>query len=289
MGGLILCRKKAEVPLYIELSNINIYSMEELCYYLYHNIYAINKSFFNEALFEFLKHMEETALVQRLNTDILSGKNYISLVWTILSWVDYYSSAEKQAIHQELMEIMKRTPAENRKARADILREKKKYGQALEEYYAVIEDETLKASEKNIADAWNNIGVIRAQAFFYSEAVRCFDKAIGFQEQKEYMDNLICALVMGEKCQENETDEKFDVLKKEMVSKYGIEDSMIRKYMRVIEQEEREISFRQETEAFENRMSGKNKDTGQYKKDVNQIISEWKIQYREQEKERQSK
>lgn len=64
---------------------------------------------------------------------------------------------------------------------------------------------------------------------------------------------------------------------------------MIRKYMRVIEQEEREISFRQETEAFENRMSGKNKDTGQYKKDVNQIISEWKIQYREQEKERQSK
>lgn len=51
MGGLILCRKKAEVPLYIELSNINIYSMEELCYYLYHNIYAINKSFFNEALF----------------------------------------------------------------------------------------------------------------------------------------------------------------------------------------------------------------------------------------------
>ena len=96
MGGLILCRKKAEVPLYIELSNINIYSMEELCYYLYHNIYAINKSFFNDALFEFLKHMEETALVQRLNTDILSGKKYISLVWTILSCVDYYSSAEKQ-------------------------------------------------------------------------------------------------------------------------------------------------------------------------------------------------
>lgn len=289
MGGLILCRKKAEIPLYIELSNINIYSMEELCYYLYHNIYAINKNFFNEALFEFLKHMEETALVQRLNTDILSGKKYISLVWTILSSIDYYSSAQKQAIHQELMEIMKRTPAENRKARADILREKKKYGQALEEYYAVIEDETLKASKKNIADAWNNIGVIRAQAFFYAEAVRCFDKAISFQEQKEYMDNLICALIMQEKCQEEEVDENFDALKKEMVSKYRIEDSLIRKYTRIIEQAEREITFHQETGEFEDRMSHKDKETHQYKEEVNQVISEWKRQYREQEKERQSK
>lgn len=287
MGGLILCRRKAEIPLYIELSNINIYSMEELCYYLYHNIYAINKSFFNEELFDFLKHMEETALMQRLNTDILSGKKYISLVWTILSCVDYYSPVEKQTIHQELMEIMKRTPAENRKARADILREKKKYGQAIEEYYAVIEDETLKASEKNIADAWNNIGVIKAQAFFYREAVCCFDKAISFYEQKEYMDNLICALIMGEKCQEEELD--FDVLKKEMVSKYDIEDMLIRKYKRVIEQEEREISSHQETEDFQNRMSGKDRDIYQYKKDVNEIISEWKTQYREQEKERQSK
>ena len=286
MGGLILCRKKAQIPLYIELSNINIYSMEELCYYLYHNIYAINKSFFNEALFEFLKHMEETALVQKLNTDILSGKKYISLVWTVLSCVDYYSSDEKQVIHQELMEIMKRTPAENRKARADILRAKKKYGQALEEYYAVIEDKTLDASEKNIADAWNNIGVIRAQAFFYDEAVYCFDRAMSFQRQKEYMDNLICALIMGGKCQQEETDENFDALKKEMVSKYEIEEVLIRKYMRLIEQKEREISLHPETEAFQNRISGKDKDIGQYKKEVHQIISEWKIQYREQEKER---
>lgn len=289
MGGLILCKKKAEIPLYIELSNINIYSMEELCYYLYHNIYAINKSFFNETLFDFLKHMEETALIQRLNTDILSGKKYISLVWTILSSVDYYSSAEKQMIHEELMEIMKRTPAENRKIRADILREKKKYGQALEEYYAVIENKTLKASEKNIADAWNNIGVIKAQGFFYVEAVCCFDKAISFQEQKEYRSNLICALIMGEKYQEEETDEKFNALKKEMVSKYDIEDSLIRKYKLLIEQKERELFFHQETEAFQNRISGKDKDICQYKKDVNEIISEWKIQYREQEKERQSK
>jgi len=289
MGGLILCRKKAETPLYIELSDIYIYSMEELCYYLYHNIYTINKSFFNEALFEFLKHMEETALVQRLNADMLSDKKYISLVWTILSSVDYYSFSEKQAIHQELMEIMKRTPAENRKARGDLLRERKKYAQALEEYYAVIEDETLKASGKNIADAWNNIGVIRAGAFFYAEAVRCFDKAMGLQEQKEYLDNLICALIMGEKCQGEGNEENFDELKKEMVSKYHIEDSLLQKYTRVIEQKEREISFSQETEEFQNRMSGQETDVRQHYKDVNQVISEWKTQYREQEKERQPK
>ena len=40
MSGYILCQvKRAKLPYYIENISTNIYSIEELCFYFYHNIY----------------------------------------------------------------------------------------------------------------------------------------------------------------------------------------------------------------------------------------------------------
>ncbi len=51
MSGYILCQtKKAERPYFIENISTNIYSIEELCYYLYHNLYLIDASVINEEL-----------------------------------------------------------------------------------------------------------------------------------------------------------------------------------------------------------------------------------------------
>ena len=51
MSGYILCQtKKAEVPYFIENISTNIYSLEELCYYLYHNLYLVDKTIINEGL-----------------------------------------------------------------------------------------------------------------------------------------------------------------------------------------------------------------------------------------------
>ena len=59
MGRIWLCEEEtAKRPFLLEEEGRRLYSFEELCYYLYHNIYAINKSFFNEELFDFLKQAE---------------------------------------------------------------------------------------------------------------------------------------------------------------------------------------------------------------------------------------
>ena len=51
MSGYILCQtKKARSPYFIQNISTNIYTLEELCYYLYHNIYLVDQTIINEAL-----------------------------------------------------------------------------------------------------------------------------------------------------------------------------------------------------------------------------------------------
>ena len=51
MSGYILCREPmAAVPYYIENIGINIYSVEELCYYLYKNLHLADDSLMNQGL-----------------------------------------------------------------------------------------------------------------------------------------------------------------------------------------------------------------------------------------------
>ena len=51
MSGYILCQtKKAEHPYFVESISTNIYTIEELCYYLYHNLYLVDQTIINEDL-----------------------------------------------------------------------------------------------------------------------------------------------------------------------------------------------------------------------------------------------
>ena len=51
MSGYILCQtKKARSPYFIQNISTNIYTLEELCYYLYHNIYLVDQTIINLSL-----------------------------------------------------------------------------------------------------------------------------------------------------------------------------------------------------------------------------------------------
>ena len=55
MSAMILCRGKvADNPLYIMQSGIRLYTEEELCYYIYNNIYILTNDFINDELITFL-------------------------------------------------------------------------------------------------------------------------------------------------------------------------------------------------------------------------------------------
>ena len=50
MSGYILCQTKRRTSRFCGSINTNIYSLEELCYFLYHNLYLVDSSVINENL-----------------------------------------------------------------------------------------------------------------------------------------------------------------------------------------------------------------------------------------------
>lgn len=72
MSGYILCQtKKAQRPYFIENISMNIYSIEELCYYLYHNLYLADHTVFNEELCNWLRdELELVHLAAKLKQNL---------------------------------------------------------------------------------------------------------------------------------------------------------------------------------------------------------------------------
>ena len=72
MSGYILCQvKKAEKPFYIENISTNIYSIEELCYYLYNNLYLVDSSLISSKLCTWLEEELTNVEISSLIGDFL--------------------------------------------------------------------------------------------------------------------------------------------------------------------------------------------------------------------------
>ena len=56
MNDITLCTIHTEKPFYIKEINKNIYSIEELSYYLYNNLYLIEDQFFSEELIDYIEN-----------------------------------------------------------------------------------------------------------------------------------------------------------------------------------------------------------------------------------------
>lgn len=289
MSGLILTERKQGAGFCVKNSDMVLTSMAELCYYIYHNIYALDAGFFDEDFFDFLKAMEQDVLIQKLNIDILSGRHYTVFAEDVILYTDYYSAEEKKRISREFQKIKNRTPAENEKARADLLYHQGRTGEALREYQLLLQLPPEKTEDEITADTWNNIGVIKVKAFHYKKALLCFEKAADTAAKEEYLDNLICTLLLLKE-NENETEAgEAERIKREYMQKYQITQEVMERYAAVITQETQRIEMEEETKIFRQMVSAEGQaDLTEYYRNTGKVIDGWKEEYREQETERQS-
>ena len=91
MGELLLCHETiAALPYYIEETGINIYSMEELSYYISGNVYLLDHSFMCESLCTWVeKQMHRVELAQKLRENIRTEGKLSDFVFAILQDTAY--------------------------------------------------------------------------------------------------------------------------------------------------------------------------------------------------------
>lgn len=180
MGKLIQCSSPlALTPYHFRLTDTNVYSMEEVCYYIWHNIYMIQEEVFDREFVMWIEkelHMEETS--HKLACLIQDHKNLKDIVVTICCSCDYYDEEEINALIRLMDEIEQMPAYARKKHKGDTYLACHSYEKALEEYEKVFEsDEILHAEKEAHGSIFHNMGVAYSNLAEFRKAAEYFLKA----------------------------------------------------------------------------------------------------------------
>ena len=274
MSELLFCHAPiAALPYYIEELGINIYSMEELCYFIAGNVFLLDDSFMNEELCTWIeKQMGAYKLAENLRNVIHARRRLSVFVDLILEDTCYYSKAEIDNIVSVLEQLEQKTGFECSKMRADQLMEKEKYLAAIYAYRKLLESEEAKETDALLkGNVWHNLGTAYARLFLFGEAAACYENASELHQTYESVwEALLCYCYMDDeeklqqKCAQYYIDEHaIENLKKDQ--KDAKEDARIKEFDQRLEKIRSMLTEGQKIEA---------KDA------LNDIIFNWKEEYR---------
>ncbi len=180
MGELLLCNETiAAMPYYVEGISVNLYSLEELCYYIAHNTYLLERDFMCEELCTWLdKELKLVGLSDRLR-DILRMEGRLSdFVETILNSCGYCTRQETDEVCRVIHEMEEKSDFECSKIRADRLMGREKYLSCIYEYKRLLDSDDAKSENPQVVgNIWHNLGTAYARLFLFEEAASCYKKA----------------------------------------------------------------------------------------------------------------
>jgi tetratricopeptide (TPR) repeat protein len=266
MGELLFCNEPiAAMPYYVEGISWNIYSLEELCFYIENNPYLIDRDFMNEELCTWIgKEIKNIKLAESLR-DIMRMEGKLSeFVLVILVECGYTAKNKIGSIIQILQEMEEKSDFERNKLRADRLMDKEKYLGSIYEYKRLLEaSDAFQQTPQILGNIWHNLGTAYARLFLFKEAIHCYENAYKLNENEESLKECLFAY----RCIHDE----IGFLR--VASQYGLSQEKIEN----IRVELSEIRHGEEIMKFEERLEtiGSANDST-----VNNIIFNWKEEYR---------
>ena len=197
MSGYILCQtKKAQRPYFIENISMNIYSIEELCYYLYHNLYLADHTVFNEELCNWLRDELELVhlaakLKQNLGEKCKCGRDDLILYFKEINYLTY---EEMKGFNSRIVTYGKEKAAVRQKRKGDALTENGMYVNAIRVYQKLLEREDSSEQRKGFAASVRyNLGCAYSYLFQMEKAQECFLEAYREAHTKETLKAYIIA------------------------------------------------------------------------------------------------
>ncbi|MBO5199532.1 MAG: hypothetical protein J6B85_13620 [Lachnospiraceae bacterium] len=212
MGKIILCSgETAAKPYVFRRMGTRIYSAEELCYYITHNLETIADEIFAEDLADFME--EELKLPERAERfrDLLHRKSGLKdVIVCILCSADYYTEDEIKAVLEQIDEMNSLTPVQRKKRRADNYLKKGNISEAYEEYSAILqskENAALKSVE--YGDVLHNLAVISMGRDRFIQAALYFRDAYERNQNPASLKCYLYALMLAGRKEECEQEAQF--------------------------------------------------------------------------------
>ncbi len=208
MGKLILCRGSyARSPYYMDIGDVNIYSIEELCFYIVDHLDLIIEINLSKSLINWIKNelgLEELAdNLHKLKDDNANNK---TLILTILNACNYYNGGQKYQIAKEIDELENLPIIQRRIKKANHFLAAKKYKEAERSYESLLDihikpsssrDLSSGLSVKEYAQVLHNLGIAKIYTVGITQASAFFKQAYERNQEKESLKQYLLALKLS--------------------------------------------------------------------------------------------
>lgn len=268
MGRLILCcGEQAEHPWYVKESDTKLYSMEELCYYIYNNIYIISRSFFNLGLVDWIgEELKLPVAARKLRELVINYNSPKDMVVTVLCSTDYYTEWEIKELIQIMDELSHKSEAQREKYKADLWLRKGRFSLAAKEYKKLLGGRKGGLTAEEMGDIFHNLGIACLHIGTMEEAAGHFWEAYERNHRRESLKAYVgaCQIAGIEAAQLSAEDEEET-------------EGLLADVERSAKEYRQTQEYKRFQRAVEKRLAGQSKA---YEEEIGKLLKEWKQEYR---------
>lgn len=190
---------RAERPYYMKSMHIRIYSMEELCYYMWENASLLDEEILKEELIQWIdKECKMEQLAKQLYEICHFDGSIHAFVNAVLTAAGFREPEEIKLLEKRIRTYEGMSRAGREKAQADHLFLSGRYVAAMERYMALIEKTEPLAKNAGVEEKrfltllYHNVATVFARLFFYEEAAAFYERAFELGEESELKYALMC-------------------------------------------------------------------------------------------------
>lgn len=270
MSTLIYCANSiAATPYYIEETSLNVYSLEELSYYMLNNVYLLSSKLMNQELCNWIgRELKMPKLASELLSMVQNNSPLHLFVGHILSANGYASQKEIKDALSIIATFENKSESERKKIRADRLMASGKYVDAIYEYETLLSEELAKTMPRIVeGDVYHNLGCAFAKLFFFEEASKCFDEGYKRNQKKQ---TLYC-LLYAARCSKDK------VAFEDYVTKYQVPRADVEEILQVVSR----ATIKEDIIGFDSAINSLLYNGGgdDAKATIENVISNWKDEY----------
>lgn len=276
MGKLIQCSSKiAKHPYCFPMTKTNVYSIEEVCYYIRNNIYMMQEEVFDRDFAEWLdKELEMETTAKKLENMRKDHNNLKDIVVTLCCSCDYYTEEEINQLIEVMDETQNLSMRGRQMIKADNFLKTNSLEKARKEYESILRsDDMLHASQEEYGTVYHSLGVAYAGLGEFGEAAQAFQKAYEQNQKMESMQAYLYALRLGG------MEKEYEHAVKELEISQEQQVFLNAQYAEAVRQSRQTREYRQISRMKEIYDSGRLEE---YNNRMEEIIYQWKQEYRQE-------